>query len=121
MADIGNLAPWDAMPYFFTPTMTTYTLGTGALLIAPANPNRVGLIISTVDGSANCWVGPSPLVATNNGVPINQTQPPLMLTHRDFGPLTQVEWYAAASVMGIHVCVIELVLAKLPSGDKPDV
>lgn len=120
MADLGNLKPWDANTYFDIPTMITYTLAAGANLIAPANPNRVGLIISTVDGSANCWVGPSPSVSTSNGIPINQTQPPLMITHRDFGPLVAVEWFGVSSVLNVHICVVEVILARLPQGGPSD-
>lgn len=120
MADLGTLAPWDANVYFRIPVMTTFSLVAGANLIAPANPNRVGLIISTVDGSANCWVGPTPQVTTSNGIPINQTQPPLQIIHRDFGSLVAVEWYAVSSVLSVHVCVVEVVLDKLPSGGDGD-
>jgi hypothetical protein len=101
--------------WFLPPVLTSFTLGAGPgpLLIAGANPQRVGLIVSQSSGP-NSTVAPSQNVAIGNGIFMNNTTLPVAYFQSDWGNLVSVEWYAAQPNAGAVISVIEVLLRDWP-------
>lgn len=112
-------SPWDENSYFASPRVTWFANLLGAAEILPANPMRVGFIISAdVPAGQTAYVHP-----VGSGVPVpptpfagmvlNNTNPTVRVTQGELGPLAAVSWmFRAFNVT--NVVVIELVMDKWP-------
>lgn len=117
-----NLPPWIANRWFFLPTLTTAGVSGQTVEIAAANPNRVGLIISTaqIGGGGTGFIGPSASVGNGVGIQLAASNPYIQLTHHDWGVLTQAQWFGFVPNAGQSFSVVELVLRDWPQPDPGD-
>jgi hypothetical protein len=109
------LAPWDANAYFALPSQTTVTPGAARKMLAAANPNRVGMILS-IGNTAGAVGFVSPVDPTSGGITLNSSTPFLIVDHEHWGVWCQVQWDCFAAA-GINFSVIELILLKWPSNE----
>lgn len=108
-----GLPPWDELKYFNLPTENTFNNTTpNTTPIAQANPNRVLLIIATVQTTATINVSTKPGVTAGTGFALD-TNVRLELNAKDHPQLCQAAWYANIGV-GMSVTVIEVILNSWP-------
>lgn len=117
--NMKTLPPWEANEYFQLPTLVQVTTPANATTkLCLANPMRVGLILSAAFGAnTESFVGPVSSVAQNVGVRLNQQTSFLTLTHQEWGPLVQMDWFGFTSGTGGSISVIEVVLNDWPQDD----
>lgn len=108
------MSPWDEYAWFDTPIETKWTsisAPAGQQIVA-RNVRRVALIIainvSTVSVSTQAGL------AAAQGVSLSLTQPNLMLTQKDHGPLCQNAWFVSVIGGGAVFTTIESFLRDWP-------
>lgn len=107
------LSPWDQAPFFQPIRETTYSNLTVVTSVAKADPQRIALLFCNVLGS-QINISTSRILDNNTGIPILGSVVPLMLLHKDFGPLVQAEWFAFDASLPCALTVIEVLLSKWP-------
>lgn len=114
-----TLPPWDANRWFQAPIETTNGLSpTVVNPICLADPMRVGLIISVPGSNTSAIsvsINPITLISQGIGLPINGQ--PLLITHHDWGVMTQLQWFGATGGAGQKLTVTELKLRDWPEPD----
>jgi len=110
----GRMPPWIEADFFNAPNviLTVLTGGSSGQQVAPANPNRVGLILTS--GQA-AWVSPSSTVGPNQGIATSSSLAALKLTQASWGNLVSAAWYGASTI-GTSVVAIEVILREWPRG-----
>jgi hypothetical protein len=108
-----KLAPWEQLPYFQAPKITSYPNIGANFKAVDANPLRCALIFAA-SGTTNIFLLPSSLVSTSNGIELVSTNPWIVLLQSEVGPLVQAEWWAGAGQAGANLTVIETLFAKWP-------
>lgn len=107
------LSPWDQAPFFQPIRETTYTNLTAVTSVALADPQRIALIFSNALGS-QINVSTHRSVSNASGIPVLGGVNPIVLLHKDLGPLVQAEWFAFDASLPCALTVIEVLLAKWP-------
>lgn len=122
MSDLRTLPPWDANRWFFLPKESVVSLGVGA--VAPlclADPMRVGLILADPNRGQTLWMyGITNTVSATEGIGYPTNGMPMMITHHEWGPLCQMQWFGFAPTGNVNVTVIELTLRDWPQSDPDD-
>ena len=113
------LPPWDANRWFQSPVETTNGLQPTAVNpLCLADPMRVGLIFAAPGANtANVSISINPITVISQGLGLQPGQFPIMITHHDFGVLTQAQWFGAAGGAGQKITVTELRLRDWPQPD----
>lgn len=118
---LAALPPWDAAPFFQTPKETNFPLAANGDLLAPADPNRIGIIFAS-SGMTTAYVTTRAPGMAIWGVPIANNFPALTLLFRDWGSLVQQAFYCSLSFGNANITVIEVRLKEWPrSKAKPRV
>lgn len=113
-----TLSPWDANRWFQLPVYTeTAATGANPQRVLEANPMRVGLWISFAPvGAGITSVAPSSDLGPNGGFQVSNSTGAFSVTHKDWGPLCQSEWFVNASA-GQVITTVELLLRDWPVPD----
>jgi hypothetical protein len=119
---VDLMPPWETFGYFDTPTETVFNLASQVpTLIMKANMKRVAFVIDAPIGAQSFQISTRRDFVSVDGININNTRPVFLITNRDFGPLTQVEWWAFANgAMGGDLTVIEIILREWPTQERTD-
>jgi len=108
------MAPWDENAYFDLPIERGFTTTGGvADSVAKANPRRVVLLFSLASASSYTVSTRSDIAGAGNGIIVNNTTLPLVITQANHGPLCQVEWFAFTAVP-LLITIIEINLREWP-------
>lgn len=111
-----RLPPWKEVPFFNVPTQVVTAIPSAAkwFLVAPADTNRVVLLLSS--SVANMFLTIDPTVPTGTGMTISDLMLPLEITEARHGPLCTAAWYASLSgaVPGANVTAVSVVLREWP-------
>ena len=81
-------------------TSDTIQVAAADKIIAPANPQRRGIIISNGDDASNLWVNLNKAAAIGSGIRIPANAPSLILTAKDWGNIPEGEIHAIAELLG---------------------
>lgn len=107
-----KMAPWEEITYFDNPKVSFFgnTAGGEWVLIAPANPQRVALIMSTTGTSC---LSPDDTLPFAGGIPLNAYSPYITITEAQFGSLCTSAWYSYSTELA-NLTVIEVILREMP-------
>lgn len=113
---LDSLAPWDAIPYFREITEVAVNVpATTVTLVIPADPNRVGLVVSA-SAVGVALISLNPATNGTSGIPVGNTIPPLQLRFAESGPLCQKAWYCY-NMGQLTITYYPIVLSKWPRAD----
>lgn len=105
----------DTMAWQRIATWFVQTDSAGSVLLIPANPQRVGLILSA-DSAQQQYFTPSPIdVLQPSGIILTQATGPLVLDHAHHGALVQSAWFVWCPVLGEFSTAVELVMDTPPT------
>jgi len=98
-----SISETDTMPYEYN-----ITVGTAAVQVLQANPNRVQCIISNL-GESVIYLGLTRDVSTTAGIPVSSNGGVMILhINEDYTAVTY-DWYGISAVTGQMVHVFEVV------------
>ena len=112
------LGPRDSFPLFDPPRGRTVSIGGNGVQLCAENLDRVVLLIACA-GTAPLFLGLDSDVAVNQGIQLAVGGLPLILSHQTHGPLTQLAWYCSQPTAGSMAYVVEVILARPPTGVRP--
>lgn len=86
------------------------TVGTSAVRVVTNNPRAVALMLS-VGGTGSVTLGRNPALAAGQGILVNASTSPVILTDRDMPGAAGLEWYAIGSATGLTLWSLRIAFA----------